>query len=102
MTAGMMMPPSLRESCLTELNLIDVSGDWRTLSHVLCIASELPVLQDEAHRVHMPPESPTLLLGIRTISGNGSISSRLGINAVILAVRLRKGNRDARNTSYRS
>jgi hypothetical protein len=37
----------------------------------------------------MPPNSP-ILLGIRTISGNGNQFTRLGIKAVILAVRLRK------------
>lgn len=60
-----------------ELNLIDVSGDWRTLEpRLMYRIRELPVLQDEAHRqLHMPPNTPTLL-GIRTISGNGSISSR--------------------------
>ncbi|MBZ6397916.1 MULTISPECIES: hypothetical protein [Pantoea] len=87
-------PQSEREPTVNYplLNLTDVSGDWRVLSRLLMYRiRELPVLQNEAQR---------------TIAGVGEYDhppyysyyfrerqhqfSRLGMKAVILAMRLRK------------
>ncbi len=75
-----------------ELNLIDVSGDWRTLEpRLMYRIRELPVLQDEAHRAiayaaeYSDPPWHKDYFRERQYQ-----FTRLGINAVILAVRLRK------------
>ena len=75
-----------------ELNLIDVSGDWRTLEpRLMYRIRELPVLQDEAHRAiayaaeYSDPPCHKAYFRERQYQ-----FTRLGINAVILAVRLRK------------
>lgn len=75
-----------------ELNLIDVSGDWRTLEPCLMYRiRELPVLQDEARRatayaadISFPPWHKDYF------RERQYQFTRLGLKAVILAVRLRK------------
>ncbi|MBD3744563.1 hypothetical protein IE980_31710 [Klebsiella pneumoniae] len=92
---GRMMMPQPERKAVTnypELNLIDVSGDWRTLEpRLMYRIRELPVLQDEAHRAiayaaeYSDPPWHKDYFRERQYQ-----FTRLGINAVILAVRLRK------------
>ena len=77
---------------LQQCHLIDVSGDWRTLEpRLMYRIRELPVLQDEAHRAiayaaeYSDPPWHKDYFRERQYQ-----FTRLGINAVILAVRLRK------------
>ena len=75
-----------------DLNLTNVSGDWRTLDqHVLYRIRELPVLQNEArgaiaHAAQIPaPPSHEEYFRERQYQ-----FARLGIRAVTIAVRLRR------------
>lgn len=75
-----------------ELNLKDVSGDWRALQflHMYRIR-ELPVLQNEARRsISYAAEIPTPPLHEDYFRERQYQFTRLGIKAVILAVRLRR------------
>lgn len=75
-----------------ELNLADVAGDWRALEfrHMYRIR-ELPVLQDEALRaIAYAGEIPLPPLHEDYFRERQYQFARLGIKAVILAVRLRQ------------
>lgn len=75
-----------------ELNLADVSGDWRALQflHMYRIR-ELPVLQNEAYRaISYAAEIPAPPLHEDYFRERQYQFTRLGIKAVILAVRLRR------------
>lgn len=75
-----------------ELNLSDVSGDWRVLHwrHMYRIR-ELPVLQNEARRaIEYAAEIPVPPLHKDYFRERQYQFTRLGIKAVILAVRLRR------------
>lgn len=75
-----------------ELNLIDVSGDWRTLEpRLMYRIRELPVLQDEARRaIAYAADIPFPPWHKDYFRERQYQFTRLGLKAVILAVRLRK------------
>lgn len=75
-----------------ELNLADVSGDWRALQFLYMYRiRELPVLQIEARRaISYAAEIPTPPLYEDYFRERQYQFTRLGIKAVILAVRLRR------------
>lgn len=75
-----------------ELNLTDVSGDWRILEpRLMYRIRELPVLQDEARRaIAYAAQIPDPPLHKDYFRERQYQFVRLGIKAVILAVRLRQ------------
>ena len=75
-----------------ELNLTDVSGDWRILEpRLMYRIRELPVLQDEARRaIAYAAEIPAPPSHEDYFRERQYQFARLGIRAVILAVRLRR------------
>lgn len=79
---------------LPELNIMNISGDWRALpSRIMYRIRELPLLQDEACRAiayaDVIPNPPKFEDYFRERQYQ---FARLGIKAVILAVRLRRAN----------
>lgn len=75
-----------------ELNLTDISGDWRILDpRLMYRIRELTVLQDEARRaIQYAAEIPAPLWHKDYFRERQYQFTRLGIRAVILAVRLRR------------
>lgn len=75
-----------------ELNLTNVSGDWRILDpRLMYRIRELPVLQDEARRaIAYAAQIPIPPLHEDYFRERQYQFTRLGIRAVILAVRLRR------------
>lgn len=75
-----------------ELNLADVTGEWRILEpRLMYRIRELPVIQDEARRaIAYAAEIPVPPLHEDYFRERQYQFARLGIRAVILAVRLRR------------
>lgn len=85
-------PERQAEASYPELNLTDVSGDWRVLDpHHMYRIRELPVLQNEARRaIAYAREIPVPPLHENYFWERQYQFARLGMKSVILAMRLRK------------